>query len=169
MCCTKNGTSDKLQFSELEQKTKAGWPSFKSLLSYHLYPDFFEGPLCHSYHAVAHHTLPVLARCLTHFKPVTAFWYFEGAPETQALARLCWVVTGPVFSTCLVMDCTLEILNLSKDNITKHLVSGFCLSVYVHAHALALFGGGCWAGGEVETKRFIIIQWFSPSATLRKL
>lgn len=46
----------------------------------------------------------------------------------------------------LVMECTLEVLNLSKDAITKHLVSGFCLSVYVLGRALALCGGG---GGEL--------------------
>jgi len=40
------------------------------------------------------------------------------------------------------MECTLEVLNLSKDAITKHLVSGFCLSVYVLGRALALCGGG---------------------------
>ena len=63
------------------------------------------------------------------------------------------------------MECTLEVLNLSKDAITKHLVSGFCLSVYVLGRALALCGGGGgrwgWAGGEGETKISISIHWFS--------
>jgi len=79
----------------------------------------------------------------------------------QALARLLSCDKSSVFYVPLtqykrlVMECTLEILNLSKDIITKHLVSGFCLSVYVHAYALALCVGGGelgLAGDEGETK-----------------
>jgi hypothetical protein len=86
----------------------------------------------------------------------------------------------------LVMECILEILNLSKDTITKHLVSGVCLCLYVHAHALALCcvcvcvcvcvcgGGGVGLGVRVKQKDLLLFSGFlmvscSSSATLRKL
>lgn len=67
------------------------------------------------------------------------------------------------------MECTLEILNLSKDTITKHLVSGFCLCMCMLMHLLCVWGVGrgelgvglSQAGGEGETEISISIQCFS--------
>jgi hypothetical protein len=123
------------------------------------------------------HTAHPSKASVTHFKPVTAFWYFEGAPEMLGSAEL-WQVQCFLRASDTVWEPSDGMYSWNTESQQRHYNKAFgfwFLSLSLCACSCTCFVcvWGVRLGVRVKQKDLLLFSGFlmvsSSSATLRKL